>query len=150
MQRAKVFISYSHKDETWKHKLSTHLLVLEKENLLELWCDRDIRPGQEWLDKIERNLLSAKVGILLISADFLVSEFVTRQEIPLLLRKHKQDGLHLVPVLLRECVWKEVDWLKGMQMLPRDAKPITEFSKSKVDRALADIAREVLNYAQAP
>jgi len=144
MTRTQVFLSYAHQDERWKHKLYTHLQVLVQAERIELWCDRDIRPGQQWVDEIDQRLLSAKVGLLVISPDFLSSEFVMRHEVPLLLKKHEENGLHLIPILLRQCVWETVDWLRPMQIVPRDAKSVAEFPKSKVDRVLADIAREVL------
>jgi TIR domain len=67
MARTKVFISYSHKDEDWKDQLSTQLCVLERQGLLELWCDRDIEGGREWEEEINRSLLSAKIAVLVIS-----------------------------------------------------------------------------------
>lgn len=146
MARTQVFVSYSHKDEDWKHRIYTHLDVLQKNGRLKLWCDREIRAGSQWRDKIDAELSSAKVAVLVISPNFLASKFITEHEVPPLLQKHQQKGMELVPVLLRDCVWEEVDWLRNMQILPRDAKPVVSFQESMVDAILADIARAVLKF----
>ena len=77
-----VFISYSQKDEVWKNRLLTHLRISEKEGFLELWDDRRIKAGSEWRSEIQKAIDTADIGILLISADFLVSDFIRDEEIP--------------------------------------------------------------------
>ena len=143
MERTKVFLSYSHKDEDWKHRLYTQLCVLEQQGLLELWCDRDIEAGREWEEEINRNLLSAKIAVLVISANFLASKFVVNEEVPRLLRQHEATGMRVIPVLLKNCVWEAVPWLERLEMLPRDRIPVAELPESKIDGALAGVAREI-------
>lgn len=72
----KIFISYSHKDEAWKDRLVTQLGVLQMQDLLEVWDDRRIGGGDDWLPAIENALNSCNVAILLISANFLTSKFI--------------------------------------------------------------------------
>jgi hypothetical protein len=146
MVRNTVFVSYSHQDKVWKHRISTQLPVLQQQGLLKLWCDRDIGAGQEWFAEIDRNLQSAKLAVLVISADFLASDIVATQEVPRLLRQHEKAGMRLFPVLARDCAWQAVRWLARLQMRPTDARPLAEFRKSRMDRELANIAREVREY----
>jgi hypothetical protein len=85
-----VFLSYSHKDEVWKDRLKAHLGVLE----LDAWDDRHIQGGAEWFKEIKEAMArAASVAILLISADFLSSEFILREEIPTLLERRTREGL---------------------------------------------------------
>jgi len=150
MARTKVFLSYCHRDEDWKRRIAIHLGVLKQQGLLELWCDGDIGVGQDSRAQVQLNLLSAKAAVLLISADFLASDFVLNDDVPRLLEQHEQAGMHLVPVLIRDCAWEAVPWLERLQMLPRDAKPVAELPESQIVRALADVAREVLQLVARP
>ena len=144
MNRNLVFVSYSRNDRNWKHEISKQLEVLEKQNLLKLWCDRDIGPGKDWYDEIDRALQSAKVAVLVISASFLTSEFVLKEEVPKLLDQHHQKGMHLIPILVSDCPWQAVPWLASKQMRPGDEKTISELPEADQKRELANIAREVL------
>ena len=146
MTRTKVFISYSHKDEDWKHRLSTQLQVLEEQGLLELWCDRDIESGRVWEEEINANLAAAKIAVLLISSNFLTSKFVMTKEVPYLLSQHEAAGMRIIPVLMKACVWEAVPWLRRLQMVPRDAKPVAELPEAQIDGALADVAREIFQH----
>ena len=78
----KIFSSYSHKDEDWKDRLVTQLGVLQKQSALEIWDDRRIQGGKEWLPEIENALQSANLAILLISPTFLTSNFIMEKEVP--------------------------------------------------------------------
>ena len=73
-----VFISYSHKDETWKDRLRPHLKVLEQLGQITIWDDRQIDPGGQWFEEIKGVMDRAAVSLCLISADYLASDFVTR------------------------------------------------------------------------
>ena len=72
----KVFISYSRKDAKYKERLVTHLNVLEKQGLLDVWEDQRIAAGANWRAELDKALNEAHVAILLVSADFLTSEFI--------------------------------------------------------------------------
>jgi hypothetical protein len=87
-----VFISYSHKDKNWLGKLKMFLQPLEDQGLLRIWDDTNIRPGSEWLEEIELSLESARIAVLLITQNFLTSEFIVQKEFPVLLEKAKNRG----------------------------------------------------------
>ncbi len=88
-----VFISYSHKDKTWKDRLVTQLKVLEMENRYVVWDDRKIKTGHDWLPEIEKALAEADIAVLVVTADFLTSRFIKEKEIPTLLKRRKEEGL---------------------------------------------------------
>ncbi|HEV8580021.1 MAG TPA: toll/interleukin-1 receptor domain-containing protein [Thermoanaerobaculia bacterium] len=138
-----VFISYSHKDEVWKNRLLAHLLISVKGGILEVWDDRRIAAGDEWHAEIERIIESAQMCVLLISANFLTSDFIRREEIPRMLIRRRKDGMRLVPVLVRSCDWEIVDWLKQIQMRPTDARPLASLKGDQRDEQMTKIAREV-------
>ncbi len=143
--RPTVFVCYSHKDEKEKNELLSHLGVLEAANLIELWSDDRIRAGADLEAEINQVIDRASVAILLITANFLTSEFIQKKEIPELLERHNKEDIIIFPVIAKSCVWKEVRWLERMNVRPRGEKPVWRESGRYVDEELTDIAAEIAN-----
>src|SRR5579872_597387 len=122
-----VFISYSHKDVSWKDHLLDHLGGLEEEGFLKIWHDRDLDAGDEWFEKIQGAMNEAKVAILLVSAHSLKSKFIRHKEIPHLLERRTKDGMTFFPVIVKACAWDEFPWLAQFQVRPVDGKPLAGF-----------------------
>jgi hypothetical protein len=101
--RTSVFISYSHADERWRQLVEKHLAPLRRDHQLRIWSDRNLIEGEPWLARIKRELATAKVGILLVSADFLASDFIHSAELPPLLRAAQQEGVTLLSVVVGYC-----------------------------------------------
>lgn len=139
----RVFLSYSHKDEKWKEQLATHLGVLATQHGIDIWDDRRIKAGENWEGEIEDALSRARVAILLVSADFLNSEFVARREIPQILLMNQQKGLKIFPIIVRHCPWQVVPWLSRLQIRPRGAQPLSTLSENDAEAALSNVAVEV-------
>ena len=76
----KLFLSYSHRDEKLCERFLVHLSQLKREGLIEAWNDRRITAGTEWAGAIDENLNSAHIIILLVSADFLASDYCNDKE----------------------------------------------------------------------
>ncbi len=138
-----IFISYSHRDEAWKERVVEQLQVLEYEGRFHVWEDRLIAAGDDWYPAIEHALNEASAAILLISSGFLTSPFIRREEVPRLLKRRKQEGLRIIPLIIRPCAWQLVDWLKDIQGRPRDGRPLSGGSEFEVDKDLADLVTEV-------
>lgn len=140
-----IFISYSHKDEAWKDALRQQLQVLQLHTEFAIWDDRQIEVGASWLPAIENAIAQARVAILLVSSDFLASEFVTRQEIPKFLQRREQEGLRIVPVLVRPCAWKTVPWLASLQGAVKDNKPLSAYplGSFELEEAFSAITEKV-------
>ena len=145
-----VFISYSHKDEYWKKRLHPHLGVLEKQDRITIWDDRQIDPGGKWFNEIKQVMDRASVTVCLISSDYLSSDFCTKEEIPYLLERREKDGMILIPVLLRPCLWKAVSWLNKLQMLPRDDKSVSEDFKDTWDTVFKEVAETIFTIINDP
>ncbi len=139
----KIFISYSHKDETWKERLVTQLRVLQNQITLDIWDDRRIQGGDEWLREIENALNLCNIAILLISPTFLTSKFIMEKEVPLLLERRRQQGVRIFPMIVKPCAWQQNDWLKKIQARPQDGKPLAGMRKDKAEAALAALAEEL-------
>jgi TIR domain len=113
---ARVFISYSRKDERYKNEVVQQLRVLERQGLLSTWSDEQIATGSQWHDELIRELEAATVVVLLVTANFLTSDFILREEVPRALKAHK--NLRIVPTLCRPCAWEAIDWLHSSPTSP--------------------------------
>ena len=92
MTQPVIFISYSHKDEREKDRLLSHLGVLQRQGLIGLWSDDHIGAGANWKKEISEAMAQARVAILLISANFLTSDFILGKEVPTLLKRRQSGG----------------------------------------------------------
>ncbi|HEV7669914.1 MAG TPA: tetratricopeptide repeat protein [Thermoanaerobaculia bacterium] len=149
MPKPKVFISYSHLDRAWKDRLVKHLQVLVREERLDLWDDSRIPAGADWLAEIQEAIQSAEVAVLLVSVDFLNSRFIRETEVPAFLVRRKAEGLHVFPVIVDECLWREVQEISSMQARPLDGRPLAGFVGTGRNRELVAIAREILHLVGA-
>jgi hypothetical protein len=139
---AKVFISYSHQDEGWKNRVVRQLGVLAAEGL-EVWDDRRIDGGDDWLAEIEQAIAACDVALLLISSHFLTSKFILGQEIPALLQRREQQGIRVIPVILSPCQWTRVSWVKPIQARPKDGKELSGMSEHDAESALSILVGEI-------
>jgi hypothetical protein len=101
------FICHSHKDRKHLEELRTHLTFPEQHYQLTIWSSQDIAPGARWREEIDARLASATVGVLLVSADFLSSPFIVKEELPVLLQRAQNGQLRLLSVILRECLFTD-------------------------------------------
>jgi hypothetical protein len=143
MKKPVIFISYSHKDKTWKDRLITHLEVLLKPERITIWEDRRIGAGEDWYEEIEKAMAAARVAVLLVSANFLTSKFILTKEVPQLLQRREEEGLRIFPVIVSPSAWKRVKWLSRMQARPKDGKSLSAGTKHQRDERLAAIATEI-------
>ena len=140
----KVFISYAHRDEKYKNELLTMLAGLENQKIIKVWQDRRIDPGEEWYKAIRTAMKTCQLALLLVSQYFLASSFIRNEEIPTLLEQRINNGLTVIPIIIRPCMWKRDPILKRLQALPRDGKPVASVSSpNKRDQIWADIVEAI-------
>jgi hypothetical protein len=115
----RVFYSYSHRDGELRDRLGTYLAPLKYHNKIEEWNDRKIEPGADRSKEISAQLASANLVLLLVSADFLASEYCFGVEVETALDRLKRGEVKVVPVLLKVCLWQELRFSE-LQIIPRD------------------------------
>ncbi len=148
---ASIFVSYSHLDESWKDRLLRHFKVFEQQGLaVSAWHDRKIPGGGDWDAEIRRAMAEADAAVLLVSTDFLGSEFINEVEVPFLLDRREREGLPVIPVVVLPCNWKMVPWLKKLNLRPRDAAPISAGTEHEIELAFAAIAEEAFRFVAEP
>jgi hypothetical protein len=131
---AEVFISYSYKDEELFKEFEKYLSVLARNGKIKTWHGREIPPGDDWEEVIDEHIKSANLVLLLVSVDFLVSEYCFSVEFEGAMKRHAIGATRIVPIILHPCPWPDTP-IGRFQVLPRDG----EISSSK------DIAKAFLN-----
>jgi len=141
--------SGSANDDTLARPLLDHLRPLRRIGL-DVWSDDRIRAGDEPRRELDRAIETADVALLLLSADFLASDFIQDVEMPLLFARHREGKLRVVPILLRACTWEVDSWLRELQPLPRGGKAIGSLAIDARDEAWTEIVREIVGFSAAP
>ncbi len=121
-----VFISYSHRDRELCQELETHLSNLKRQNVITSWYDGDISPGTEWESQIIEHLNTDQILLLLISADFLASDFCYSIEMTQAIARHNSNQARVLPIILRPTDWKGAPFDK-LKVLPTDGKAVTRW-----------------------
>ena len=143
-RRTGIFVSYSHHDEAWLKRLQVHLAPLERQGLVDVWADTRIAPGQRWRDEIEIALNSARVAILLVSADFLASDFIRDRELPLLVQEADVDGCRILPLVVGPCLYRETPELARYQSVNPPDQPLSAMGQAAAEQEMVNLARSVV------
>jgi len=120
----RLFYSYSHKDESWRNELETHLKILQHRGLIDTWHDRNIEAGDDWKTEIDHNLERADIILLLISADFIASKYCWELEMKRALDRDKAGKATVVPIIIRDVNWNKSPFAR-LQALPTDGKAVS-------------------------
>ena len=143
----KAFISYSHADELHMQHLKAHLAGLERLGLITSWFDRKIVPGESFDEKILDELSTAQIVLLLISSDFVASDYCMNIEVEQALEQLRVGRTRVIPIIVRpEASWKDFAFGK-ITALPTDAKPVTKWAN--VDEAWECVASGVRKVIEA-
>ena len=140
-----LFFSYSHKDEDLRNELEEHLASLKRQGIVSTWHDRRITAGGDFSQAISAELEKAQIILLLVSADFLNSDYCYEQEMQRALERHKEKTAVVIPVILHPCDWHSAPF-GHLRATPTDGKPISMYPNQQ--EALAIVARDVREACQ--
>jgi hypothetical protein len=138
-----IFISYSHKDAEWVSRIRVHLAPLIRQHLLEVWDDTRLVAGENWRAKIREAIDSASVAILLVSADFLASEFVASNELPPLLERAAVNGTKILPLIVSPSRFTRIPELAQFQAVNDPREPLIGLSRLGQEQVLDQLAQQV-------
>lgn len=137
-----IFVCYAHKDRKSLEKLETRLKPLQYQGLIKVWWDRDISAGSEWEPEIKKKLEMAQIILLLVSPEFMASEYCYGVEMKRAIEKHEREEACVIPIILRPCLW-QISLLSKLQALPRNGKPIIGPGWHNQDEAFFDVAKGI-------
>jgi hypothetical protein len=143
LAKRKVFVSYSHKDARWLDRLRVHLKPLERDGIIDLWDDTKIAAGIQWKWAISEALETSSSAVLLISADFLASDFIAEHELPTLLTQAASGGTIILPVIVSPCSFHGTA-LSTFQTVNSPKKPLSALSVSEREQVLVDVAEAIM------
>ncbi|MBN1363296.1 MAG: TIR domain-containing protein [Syntrophaceae bacterium] len=138
--RQSVFISYSHADQFWLDRLKVHLKPLERDLQIDIWQDTRIKPGSKWREEIQKAIDSAKIAVLLVSADFLASDFIANDELPPLLKAAEDEGAVILPVIVSPSLFAYNNDLSQFQAVNSLGNPLVSLAKGKQEELFLKIA----------
>ncbi|MEI9951651.1 MAG: toll/interleukin-1 receptor domain-containing protein [Pseudomonadota bacterium] len=141
-----MFISYAHADESQRKRLEVHLAPLRREGLCLPWHDRMIEPGATWAGEIDRNLAEADIVLLLVSADFIASDYCYEKELAWALTRHAHGEAGVIPIIVAPVDFGKTPFAK-LQALPRDAKPVSTWDRP--EEAWLDVAKGLRRVVEA-
>ncbi len=133
-----IFASSAPQDKPLEHELKEHLRPLQREGLIELWHDRDMSAGTAWEQQSSEHLNSAQIILLLVSIDYLNSDYCSSVEMKRALERHERGEARVFPIILRPVYWQRAPFGK-LQVLPRNGKPITTWPN--LEEALLDVVQ---------
>jgi hypothetical protein len=141
--RNKVVISYAHEDRTHLDRLQVHLKPLERQGIVDRWDDTRITTSQKWREEIRTALESAKVAVLLISADFLASDFIANDELPSLLAAAETEGTVIMPVIVSPCRFAATPTLSQFQAVNPNLQPLLSMRRSKREELWVKLTNDI-------
>jgi TIR domain len=141
MKPIRIFFSYAHEDEKFRKELEKHLSFLKRSKKIIGWHDRRISPGANWEQEINDNIDQAQVILMLISPDFINSDYCYETESIRALEKHNKGEALVIPIIIRPCLWRETPF-QSLQALPTDGVPVS--TSSNPDEAWLNVAQGLL------
>lgn len=137
-----IFCCYARKDQSLLNELRTHLMPLQRQGYITLRADTDIDAGMEWEEEINKHLKTADIILLLVSSDFIASEYCYSKEMLQAMERHKAGEAQIIPVILRSVLWEHTPFGK-LQALPTGAKPVIGSTWHNQDEALLNVANGI-------
>jgi hypothetical protein len=149
-ERNQIFISYSHKDSEWLDKLLIHLRPFVRKRRINVWTDRESQAGANWREEIQTALDSAKVAVLLVSPNFLASDFITDNELPPLLQAAQRKDLQVIWIPVSASAYIEAG-IGEYTAVNKPPVPLDRLSPAEQNDELVKIAAQISNaFASVP
>jgi hypothetical protein len=149
IKKLNIFLCYAHADKVLLDELKAHLKPLGRYGLVTLWHDGDITPGTDWAKEIKLRLNKADIVLLLISADFIRSDYCYSVEMQQAIERYQAGKIRVIPIITRPVDWQDTPiggiTLGSLQALPKGAKPVTRWKNR--DEAWVNVARGITSAA---
>lgn len=139
-ENIEIFYSYAHTDERLRNELDKHLSLMRRQGLITSWYDRNISEGEKFAAEIAEHLNSAQIILLLVSSDFINSDYCYGIEMERALERREAGEARVIPIILRPVDWHRAPFGE-LKALPKDGKAITMWGNR--DEAFLDVAKGI-------
>ena len=143
----KTFVSYCHQDEPWFDRFRIHVAPLVMNGIISIWSDQEIMAGQPLDSEIASNMSSAELFVLLLSPAYFASDYCMNVELAHAISRHQSKEVKIVPIIVESCKWDAIPKLRELKIIPKDAKPISEWSDQNA--AFVGVVNEIENLVQS-
>jgi len=140
-----IFLSFTHEDMALRGELEKHLNILKRQGQITSWYNREIHANGEWTHEVDTHISEAQIILLLVSPDFMNSDYCYGPEMARALERHKAGEARVIPIIIRPVYWEDAPFSK-LPVLPADREPVTKWSN--LDEAFLGIARNISNVAK--
>ncbi len=147
--RDKIFISYSHKDKRLFEEFKTMLAPAIRDGIVDVWDDKKIDPGAKWKDEVNAALASAKIAVLLVSQNFLASDFIASHELPLLLVAAQKEGVTVFWIYFSSCLYEQTE-IATYQAAHDVSKPLDRLDKPHRQAVFSEVCAKLIRLARNP
>ncbi|MGB8886057.1 MAG: toll/interleukin-1 receptor domain-containing protein [Candidatus Korobacteraceae bacterium] len=147
--RKNIFVSYSHKDKKLFEEFQTMMAPAIQRDIVDLWDDQRIAAGAKWQEEIQKALASARVAVLLVSQNFLASQFIAEKELPPLLKAAADDGVTIFWICLSSCLFDQTE-IASYQAAYDPSRPLDRLSKSQRQAVLSSVCEKLIKVARGP
>jgi len=153
INKNRIFISYSHQDDKWRQRVEVFLKALQNEKkmlneevLLDFWSDKRIKASQEWEKEIAKVLNEAYIAILIISAEFFASEYITTKELPPLLENAEKHGTKIISLIAGPCRFKQNKLISKFQAVNEPSMPLSNATPHEQDNVFLNLSNVIADY----
>lgn len=144
-KKSTIFISYSHIDIAYLERLKVHLKPFEKNGQIDLWADTNIKAGQKWKERINEALNNSVIAILLVSADFLASDFIVDNELPPILKAAEEKGKVILSIIVKPCRFTSNESLSEFQAVNDPKNPLSKLNENDREEVYVKVAERIDN-----
>src|SRR3989442_486812 len=137
-----ILLSFAHEDMALRNELEKHLSILKRQGQIISWYNREIPANGEWIQEVNEHINKAQIILLLVSPDFMNSDYCYGLEMKRALERHEAGETRVIPIILRPVYWEDAPFSE-LQVLPVDREPVTKWSN--LDEAFFSIARNISN-----
>jgi len=141
----KIFISYAHEDFSWAQSISKTLSIMSYKKNIEIYIDRTINAGEKWEEAIYENIENSNVAILLVSRDFLTSNFILKNELPRIFTEKERRYLRVYPIMVRHCPYALHEELSKFQFFNDPKIPYSSLKEWEIEKELTELAYDIAN-----
>lgn len=144
LAQRKIFISYTLRDIDWLDRLKVHLKPIEREGIIELWDDTKIMAGARRKDELQEALYTSRVAVVLVSAEFLASDFISEHVLPKLLSRAAYGGTTIIPIIISPCLFDRSELSVFQTIRTPNGRPLTALKRAEQEQILVNVAETIL------